>query len=132
MELLLVLVIIATLAALVMPSFIGRTEEADIKSTQGQISHLEEAVRGFQIDYKRYPTTDEGLDALHEPPELPNGDENEKVYMEKRIPKDPWGNSYCYEEPGTHNARFVDIYSTGPDGQAGTSDDIGNWDEESD
>lgn len=127
-ELLLVLVIVATLAALVAPSFVGRGTQAKVDSAKAQIDHFESMLRLFEADYGRYPTTEEGLDALLDPPALPDGKENDTVYLEKdHIPKDPWGNAFVYECPGTHNTRFADISSPGPDGRSETDDDIRNW-----
>ena len=129
-ELLLVLVIIATLAALVAPSLVGKSKEASIKSCQGQISHLEEALGYFEQDYQRYPTTEEGLDALISAPPLPNGEISDRGYLQKdHVPDDPWGGAYHYECPGTYNTRFVDISSAGPDGKFETEDDVTNWQE---
>jgi general secretion pathway protein G len=126
-ELLLVLVIIATLAALVAPSLVGKSRDASIKACQGQLSHLEEALGYFEQDYQRYPTTEEGLEVLVSVPPLPNGESNDRGYLQKSVPTDPWGNPYRYECPGSHNSRFVDISSGGPDGKLDTEDDVTNW-----
>lgn len=131
-ELLLVLVIVATLAALVAPTFMGRSKDAKIKAARGQIGNFEVALKLFEQDYGRYPTTDEGLDALVSTPALADGKENDVVYLEKGVPKDPWGNPYQYASPGEKNSRFVDIYSLGPDGQDETGDEVGNWEAEAD
>ena len=127
-ELLLVLVIIATLAALVAPSLVGKSKEASIKTCQGQISHLEEALGFFEQDFQRYPTTEEGLEALISPPALPSGEPTDRGYLQKdHVPNDPWGSPYHYECPGAHNTRFVDISSAGPDAKFDTEDDVNNW-----
>ena len=126
-ELLLVLVIVATLAALVAPRFIGQGKEAKIKSTKGQIAHFESAIKLFESEYGRFPTDDEGLDALVDPPAKDDGSENDTAYLEKAVPLDEWGSAFFYKNPGEKNPRFVDIYSAGPDGKEGTDDDVGNW-----
>lgn len=126
-ELLLVLVIVATLAALVAPRFIGQGTEAKIKAARGQIGHFESALKLFESEYGRFPTDDEGLDALANPPAKDDGSENDTAYLEKGVPTDPWGNAYGYKNPGEKNTRFVDLWSAGPDGQDGTDDDVGNW-----
>lgn len=126
-ELLLVLVILAVLAALVIPKFTGRSEQARRTAAQTQISGFSARLSEFEIDTGRYPTTEEGLNALVErPSNVPEG--SWAGYLE-RIPKDPWGNAYQYEQPGRHNERSFDVSSAGPDGRHGTDDDITNWDE---
>jgi general secretion pathway protein G len=124
-ELLLVLVILAVLAAVVVPKFVGRSEQARITAAKTQISGFETALTAFEVDCGRFPTNDEGLDALVR---QPANVQNWKAggYM-KSVPKDPWGNAYVYKYPGTHNPNEADIYSLGPDGREGGSDDITNW-----
>ena len=124
-ELLLVMVILAVLAALVVPRFVGRTEDVKLKATKADISSIEMALDTFEIDCGRYPTTEEGLGALLEPP--PNVKGWHSKYLKKGTPKDPWGNPYVYRCPGQHNADGYDLYSFGPDGQDGGGDDIDNW-----
>jgi general secretion pathway protein G len=84
------------------------------------------------MDNARYPTAEQGLDALiHEPDDArsypPGG------YLQKRrIPEDPWGNLYEYEQPGQNNSHSFDLWSYGADGKPGGEDvdaDIGNWDD---
>jgi len=123
-ELLLVLVILAALAAIVVPKIAGRGEEAKIKSAMTQISMLETALSMFEVDCQRYPTSTEGLAALVE---QPNNCPNWKGYLPKGVPNDPWGNPYQYQDPGQHNPKSFDLWSFGPDGQGGTTDDIDNW-----
>jgi general secretion pathway protein G len=124
-ELLLVLVIISALAAVVVPKFTRRSEQARITAARADISNLEVALDAFEIDTGRFPTTDEGLGALVEEP----GDVREWYgpYIKRGVPKDPWGSNYVYEYPGRHNTGGYDLYSFGPDGQEGGGDDIVNW-----
>ena len=128
-ELLLVLVILATLAAIVVPKFARRTEQANITSAKTQISSFETALETFEIDLGRYPTNTEGLNALVE---KPSGlDKWKEPYLRRnKIPKEPWGNDYVYKQPGQYNEYSYDLYSMGADGQQGGEDDITNWENE--
>lgn len=120
-EILIVVVIIGILAAFVLPSFFGKTEEARIVATKAQIESLNTALRAYSIDHGKLPTMDEGLSALIE---VKN---NKGPYLEKTsLPKDSWGNDYRYLIPGEKGVRY-DLWSAGADGASGTEDDIGNW-----
>jgi general secretion pathway protein G len=78
----------------------------------------------FEVDVGRYPTTAEGLAALHEDP----GSKGWKgPYLKREVPKDPWGRSYGYRSPGEHNKQGFDVWSSGEDGEEGTEDDVTNW-----
>jgi general secretion pathway protein G len=123
-ELLLVLVILTVLAAIVIPRFTGRTEQARTTRAVADISNIATALKFFELDCERFPTTEEGLQALTEQPSGANGWKG--PYLEKAVPKDPWGNAYVYRWPGQHNNDY-DLYSHGPDGQEGTADDVDNW-----
>lgn len=123
-ELLLVLVILAVLAAVVVPKFTGRSEQARVTAAKTDIHQIETALDAFEVDTGRYPSSDEGLGALVE---SPSNVKNWHGYL-KRIPQDPWGNPYTYRYPGSHNGTGFDLYSFGPDGREGGSDDITNWD----
>lgn len=123
-ELLLVLVILGILAALVLPKFTGRTEQARITAAQTQISTLGTALDAFEVDTGTYPRGSDGLQFLVV---APNGVSNWRgPYLKSDIPLDPWGHPYIYEFPGKVNASGYDLRSMGPDGQAGTADDITN------
>ncbi|MBM4016947.1 MAG: type II secretion system protein GspG [Planctomycetes bacterium] len=126
-ELLLVLVILATLAALVVPKFTRRSEQAKITGARTDIANIEVALDAFEVDCGRYPSTEEGLKALLElPPTLVGW---QGPYLKRGMPKDPWGNAYLYRCPGQHNPNGCDLYSFGADGQEGGGDDIDNWSE---
>jgi general secretion pathway protein G len=124
-ELMLVMVILATLAAIIVPRFTARGKEAKITQAKVQIGNFETAISVYEVDNGQYPATEEGLKALSE---APAGLTNWKgPYLEKGIPNDPWGNPYVYTCPGVNNVNGYDIHSFGPDGQDGTDDDIVNW-----
>ena len=127
-ELLLVLVILSVLAAVVVPKFAGRSKQARITATLTQIANLETSLGAFEIDVGRYPTTQEGLQALVEEPAGVR-DWYGKYLGRSVIPNDPWGNPYVYKSPGQHNTDGYDLYSLGPNGQGGGDDDIDNWSE---
>jgi general secretion pathway protein G len=123
-ELLLVLVILAVLAAVVVPKFTNRSEQARITAAKTDIAALETALGTFEVDCGRYPTAEEGLRALVEAPGNVQGWHG--PYISRGVPSDPWGNAYVYHYPGTHNPNGFDLYSMGPDGREGT-DDLDNW-----
>src|SRR5688572_21462293 len=122
-ELLLVLVILAVLAAVVVPKFTNRTEQARITAAKTDISMLDTALDAYEIDNGRFPSGDEGLGALVTAGSAKNW---KGPYIKKGVPTDPWGNPYVYRYPGTNNTNGVDLLSLGPDGREGT-DDITNW-----
>lgn len=125
-ELLLVLVILGVLAALVVPKFTNRSQQARVTAAKADISNLETALNAFEIDNGRLPTTEEGLAALISQPA--NVTDWRGPYLSRGLPRDPWGNPYLYRMPGQQNPGGFDVYSTGPDGREG-NDDIGNWNE---
>lgn len=125
-ELLLVLVILAVLASIVVPKFAGISEKSRRTKAETEIANMSTALTRYEIETGHYPSTEDGLQALVEPPAtLPEGSW-EGPYLERGVPKDPWGNPYVYSYPGTHNSRGFDLYSLGPDGREG-GDDITNW-----
>jgi general secretion pathway protein G len=124
-ELLLVLVILAVLAAVVAPRFATRSEQARTTAAATDISRIALALDAFEVDNGRYPTSDEGLRALLA---QPGNVTNWRGPYLARMPKDPWGNEYLYQQPGRYNVNGYDLSSRGPDSQEGTDDDITNWD----
>ena len=124
-ELLLVMVILGVLAAIVVPKFTNRTEDAKKAAAKQDISALGTALDTFEVDNGRYPTTDEGIAALSQPPS--NMSNWHGPYVGKPIINDPWQHAYIYRCPGTHNPRGFDLLSMGKDGQEGGNDDIDNW-----
>jgi len=128
-ELLLVMVILAVLAALVIPRFAGRSEEARVKAAQTQILSLfGTALDVYEADNGHYPTTAQGLAALRiKPSGAPEPKSWSGPYLKADVPNDPWGAPYVYRAPGTHNPKGYDLASIGPDGREGTEDDVRNW-----
>jgi general secretion pathway protein G len=122
-ELLLVLVILAVLAAVVVPKFTGRSEQAKLAAAKTDISMLDSALDLFEQDTGRYPSSDEGLGALVNGGSIPNW---HGPYIKRGVPNDPWGNQYVYRYPGQHNTNGPDLFSMGPDGREG-NDDVTNW-----
>lgn len=123
-EMLLVLVILATLAAIVVPKFAGRSEQAKVTAAQTEIKNLEIALDAFEVDNSYYPKGSDGLKELIEQPN--NANDWRGPYIDE-IPTDPWGNEYVYTSPGKHNSNGFDLQSTGADGRTGGDDDITNW-----
>jgi len=126
-ELLLVLAILASLAAVVVPKFTRRSQQAKVTAGQTELSNIQGALESFEVDCGRYPTSEEGINALVEQPLNADGWNGE--YLGRGASKDPWGNPYVYQCPGRHNTNSYDIHSFGPDGQDGGGDDIDNWSE---
>ncbi|MFA9476734.1 type II secretion system major pseudopilin GspG [Phycisphaerales bacterium AB-hyl4] len=121
-ELLLVLVILGVLVGIVVTRFTGRGEQARVTAARADIRSLETALDAFEIDNGRFPTTQEGLEALVE---RPSNAPNWNRYLSRGVPTDPWGNPYVYEYPGRYNDDGYDLYSEGPEG--GDGERIGNW-----
>ncbi len=125
-ELLIVMVIIGLLASLVAPKMFKKIGGAKHKTAKAQISLLGTALDSYRLDNDRYPTTEQGLEALRQKPE---GVETwDGPYLPKAIPHDPWGNAYVYKCPGEHGE--YDLSSYGADGQAGgegDDQDINSW-----
>jgi general secretion pathway protein G len=123
-EMLLVLVILATLAAIVIPKLAGRGQQAKETAAHTQISAFEQALDSYEIDTGSYPAGNNGLNALVDPPA---NVQNWKGPYLKNIPSDPWGQAYVYTFPGKNNPSSYDLASGGPDMRVGSEDDINNW-----
>jgi len=130
-ELMVVIVILGILAAMIVPRIMGRPEEAKQLKARMQIESLETSLKLYKLDNGTYPTTEQGIQALVEPPETGIQPKNWRKggYIEKgKIPKDPWGSAYVYLCPGI-NGDF-DIISYGADNVPEGEDknkDINNW-----
>ncbi len=130
-ELMVVIVILGILAGLVVPRIMGRPEEAKQVKAKIQIESLESALKLYKLDNGMYPSTEQGLQALVEPPEVGTLPKKWRKggYLEKgRVPKDPWGNEFVYLSPGVNDD--YDIISYGADGVSGGEDknmDISSW-----
>lgn len=123
-EIMLVVVIIGILAAVIGPKLAGRAKTASIKATQQSINNVKTMLGMFEIQAGRYPTTEEGLDALMEKPGELTDEQWDGPYAQE-WPRDAWGEDFVYRSPGEINADF-DIISKGPDKREGTDDDISN------
>ena len=130
-ELLVVIVILGILVGIVGVRIMGEPEKAKRTKAQVQIAYMETALKLYKLDNGYYPTTEQGLQALVEPPtvgQLPKA-WREGGYLEKgKVPKDPWGNEYVYLSPGIHGD--LDLISYGTDGEPGgegNDADINNW-----
>lgn len=122
-EILLVVIIIGILVSLVAPRLAGRSEEARIQAAKSDISGgIALALDLYEVDNGSYPRSLEGLVTK-------SGDASnwKGPYLKKGLPKDPWGNPYVYRMPGQQNTGSFDLYSSGPDKQEGTEDDVNNW-----
>jgi general secretion pathway protein G len=128
-ELMVVLVILGVLAALIAPKLMDRPDEARKIAAKQDIATLVQALKLYRLDNLRYPTTEQGLQALVARPSLNPVPNNWKAggYLEK-LPNDPWGHPYIYLNPGRQGE--IDVMSLGADGLSGgegNDADIGNW-----
>jgi general secretion pathway protein G len=122
-ELIVVLVILGLLAAVVAPRVYDKLAKGKEQIAKIQIKELEGALQLFSFDVGRFPNTSEGLDALVRNPG--NSESWKRPYLQKELPKDPWGKPYIYRCPGMHGD--FDLFSCGPDGADGGDDDICSW-----
>jgi general secretion pathway protein G len=130
-ELMVVIIILGLLAAITVPKFMGQSDKAKVDIAKTQIVSLESALKMYKLDNGSYPSTDQGLQALVEPPTSGNLPKNWRKggYMERgKIPKDPWDHDFIYVCPGSHGD--FDLSSPGADGEPGGEEfdkDINNW-----
>lgn len=126
-ELMVVLVIIGVLAALIVPNVLDRADDARVTAARTDIANLSQALKLYRLDNQRYPTAEQGLQALIARPAMAPVPNNWRPYLEK-LPNDPWGHPYQYLNPGIKGE--VDVMSFGADGQSGgegKNADIGSW-----
>lgn len=128
-EIMVVVVIMGILAALVVPKLMGRTDDARVMAARSDIASILSSLKLYKLDNQRYPTTEQGLEALVSKPTVgpPANSWKAGGYIDK-LPKDPWGNPYQYLSPGIKGE--VDVFSYGADGQPGgegNDADIGSW-----
>jgi general secretion pathway protein G len=130
-EIMVVIAILGILAALIVPKIMSRPDEARRVAAKQDIGTIMQALNLYKLDNGRYPSQDQGLDALVQKPSADPVPENWKTggYLD-RVPKDPWGNPYQYLDPGAHGE--VDVFSFGADGKAGgdgngNGTEIGSW-----
>lgn len=132
-EIMVVITILGVLAALIVPRVVGRTDDARIAAAKQDIASIMQALKLYRLDNGRYPTTDQGLQALITKPTTEPQPSNWKQggYLERStVPSDPWGEPYKYLNPGVKGE--IDVFSLGRDrangGEANTPDaDIGSW-----
>jgi general secretion pathway protein G len=128
-EIMVVVIIIGLLAAVIVPSVISKVDDARITKAKADIQSLETALTMFRLDNSKYPTTDQGLQALLVQPTDPSIRHWRPGGYLQHESKDPWGNPYVYVFPGSHGKEY-DLYTLGADGQPGgdgVNADIGNW-----
>jgi general secretion pathway protein G len=126
-ELMVVLVIIGVLAALIVPNILDRADDARVTAARADVNNLVQALKLYKLDNQRYPTSEQGLDALVRKPSAGAIPPNWKPYLDK-LPADPWGRPYQFLNPGVKDE--IDVFSFGADGQAGgegKNGDIGSW-----
>ncbi|MCD6662231.1 MAG: type II secretion system major pseudopilin GspG [Comamonas sp.] len=122
-----VLVIIGVLAALIVPNVLDRADDARVTAARTDVTNLMQALKLYKLDNLRYPTTEQGLQALVAKPTAAPLPPSWRPYLEK-LPRDPWGHPYQYLNPGIKGE--VDVMSLGADGQPGGEGkdaDIGSW-----
>ncbi len=131
-ELLIVIAILLALGGIVLVSYINVQERADKNIQTVQFDSLDDALSRFRLDMKRWPSEDEGLEALWNREVLEEEDDMQKwggPYLEEPVREDAWGNELVYRFPGElRGESFYDLISLGPDGEEDTEDDITNHD----
>ncbi len=126
-ELMVVLVIIGVLAALIVPNVLDRADDARVTAARTDVNNMVQALKLYKLDNQRFPTGEQGLQALVTKPTAGPIPPNWRPYLDK-LPKDAWGQPYQYLNPGVHQE--IDVLSFGADGQAGgegKNADIGSW-----
>ncbi len=126
-ELMVVLVIIGVLAALIVPNVLDRADDSRVTAARTDVNNLMQSLKLYKLDNQRFPSSEQGLQALAVKPTTAPVPGNWRPYVDK-LPADPWGNAYQYLNPGLHGA--VDVLSLGADGQPGGEGrdaDIGSW-----
>jgi general secretion pathway protein G len=131
-EIMAVVLIIGLLSTIVGVSIFAQVDKGRVTTTSVQIANLESVLEIYRMDNARYPTTEQGLDALiHEADGAKNFPPG--GYLQKRrLPEDAWSNPFEYEQPGQNNSHSFDLWSYGADdkpGGEGVDADIGNWEE---
>jgi general secretion pathway protein G len=130
-EILVVIVVLATLASLVAPSIFEHVGSAKEAAARSQIEMLSAALDAYRLDNGFYPTTAQGLNALRVQPQTAPQPRNWRgPYIRKSVPDDPWGRPYIFQSPGQVNATGFDLMTLGRDGQpggVGEDKDLTNW-----
>ena len=126
-ELMVVLLIIGVLSALIVPNVLDRLDEGKVTGAKSDINTLVQALKMYKLDNQRFPSAEQGLQALIAKPTASPIPSNWRPYLDK-LPQDPWGHPYQYANPGVKGD--IDVYSTGADGVVGgegKNADIGSW-----
>lgn len=126
-EIMVVVVIIGVLAALIVPGVLDRADDARVTAARADVGNIMQALKLYKLDNNRYPTAEQGLDALVHKPTVGTIPPNWRTYIEK-LPADPWQHPYVYANPGVKGE--IDVYSLGADGQPGGEGrdaEIGSW-----
>jgi general secretion pathway protein G len=126
-EIMVVVVIIGILAVLIVPRVLGRSDEARVAAARHDIAAIVQSLKLYRLDNGRYPSSEQGLQALVAKPQSTPVPTNWRQYLDS-LPKDPWGNAYQYLSPGVHGE--IDVFSFGADGRPGGSGgdvDVGSW-----
>lgn len=122
-----VLLIIGVLASLIVPNVLNRADDAKVTAARTDVANLMQALKLYKLDNQRYPSAQQGLQALVSKPTTDPAPSNWKSYLDQ-LPNDPWGQAYVYLNPGIKGE--VDVMSYGADGQSGgegNNADIGSW-----
>tara|TARA_R110000744_G_scaffold125730_5_gene231503 strand:+ start:5687 stop:6139 length:453 start_codon:yes stop_codon:yes gene_type:complete len=130
LEIMISISILALLATIVVINVMPAQDQAMVQKASADIAVLEQALDAFRLDARRYPTVEEGLQALVEVPAAGGAVYREQGYI-RRLPADPWGHAYQYVYPGEYGV--FDVFSLGRDGRVGGEGldaDIGNWERE--
>ena len=124
LEIMVVLLIIGLLLAVVAGGINGFQASAEIQASSAKVQSIQAQLTSFKSLAGQYPTSAQGLMALHKNPGVKRWTQ---MVKDEADLKDPWGNTFLYRYPGTHNPASYDVWSSGPDRQDGTDVDIGNW-----
>lgn len=126
-EIMLVVLIIGILTAVVVPRMVGQSDKARVSATKAQMESLRTALQQFEVRAGRFPTTQEGLEALVKKPSDVTDDEWDKTM--DSVPRDAWKQEFIFKSPGD-DGRDFDLISKGKDKQENTDDDLTNFTKE--
>ena len=126
-EIMVLVVIIGILTVQIVPRVLGCSDEARVAAARHDIAAIVQSLKLYRLDNGRYPSSEQGLQALVAKPQSTPVPTNWRQYLDS-LPKDPWGNAYQYLSPGVHGE--IDVFSFGADGRPGGSGadvDVGSW-----
>ena len=126
LEIMLVVMIIALLAGSAIYLMRGNVDQAKFTRAEADIQNLMTQLQMYEVQNGTYPSSQQGMQALVE---RPVGEPQPRRWrpLLENVPLDPWGNVYLIRNPATKSKAGIDLYSAGPDRQANTDDDVGNW-----